>query len=184
MRKLDLAAAVLIILVSSSACLAQQSPTKSSAASRPKAIMVDPSSLKYGPLPSWAVSGTPSVENTGTFEVAVLAGNPSKSGFYVVRARCTDGYKIAPHWHPTAENVTVMQGQLSVGMGSKWDSGAMKAMPTGAFASMPAGMRHYVQCNGDTVLQIDGQGPLKLEFVSAMPPARPMKRASARASGQ
>jgi quercetin dioxygenase-like cupin family protein len=184
MRKVDFAAAVLIILFSSSACLAQQAMSKTSGASKSKPIMVDPSSLKYGPLPSWAVSGTPSVENTGTLEVAVLAGNPSKSGYYAVRARCGDGYKIAPHWHPTAENVTVMQGQLSVGMGSKWDSDAMKAMPTGAFASMPAGIRHYAQCNGDTVLQIDGQGPLKLEFVSAMPPARRIKKTPAKSSGQ
>jgi quercetin dioxygenase-like cupin family protein len=28
-----------------------------------------------------------------------------------------DGYRIAPHWHPQRENVTVITGTLKVGMG-------------------------------------------------------------------
>jgi quercetin dioxygenase-like cupin family protein len=184
MRKLDFVSAVSVVLFFAFPCFAQQPPAKPASMAKPKVIMMAPDDMKYGPLPSWAVSGKPSVENTGTFEVAVLAGNPSKPGLYTVRARCTDGYKIAPHWHPTAENVTVLQGQLSVGMGSKWDSDALKAMPTGAFASMPAGMRHYAQCNGDTVLQIYGDGPLKLNFVSSAPTPRTTKVAPAKAPGQ
>jgi quercetin dioxygenase-like cupin family protein len=196
MRKLHFVSAVLGILCVSLVCPAQQTPAKpasmakpaaaekSASMATPKMIMVVPADLKYAPLPAWAVSGKPSVENTGTLEVAVLAGNPEKAWPYTVRAHCTDGYKIAPHWHPTAENVTVLQGQLSVGMGAKWDSNGLKAMQTGSFASVPASVRHFAQCDGDTVLQIHGQGPLKINFVSTMPAVRPMKKTPAKASGQ
>jgi quercetin dioxygenase-like cupin family protein len=184
MRKLDLVFAVSVVLFFSFPCLAQQPPAKPASTVKPNVIMMAPGDMKYGPLPSWAVSGKPSVENTGTFEVAVLAGNPSKPGLYTVRAHCTDGYKIAPHWHPTPENVTVLQGELSVGMGSQWDSDALKAMPTGAFASVPAGMRHFAQCKGDSVLQIYGDGPLKLNFVSPAPATRATKARPRTAPGQ
>jgi quercetin dioxygenase-like cupin family protein len=184
MRKLNLELAVFVVLSFSFPCLAQQPPTKHASTAKPKVIMMTAGDLKYGPLPSSAVSGKPSVENTGTLEVAVLAGDPWKPGLYTVRAHCTDGYKIAPHWHPTAENVTVLQGEASVGMGSNWDSNTLQAMPTGAFASILAGMRHFAQCNGDTVLQIHGNGPLKLNFVSSAPAARATKAAPAKTPGQ
>jgi hypothetical protein len=179
-RKFNLGLAVLAVLPFTFPCLAQQPPAKQASTMKPEVVTMTPGDLKYGPLPSWAVSGKPSVESTGTIEVAVLAGDPSKPGLYTVRAHCTDGYKIAPHWHPTAENVTVLQGELSVGMGSNWDSNALKAMPTGAFVSVPAVMRHFAQCGGDTVLQIHGNGPLKLNFVSSAPAARVTKAAPAK----
>ena len=84
---------------------------------------------------------------------------------YTVRLSCTDGTKIAPHWHPTTENVTVIKGAFSVGMGSKWDDAKMMEFPTGAFVSATAQMRHYAQCKGDTVLQVHGIGPLVINFV-------------------
>jgi quercetin dioxygenase-like cupin family protein len=197
MKKLDLVFAVSAVLLFSIPCFAQQAPSKSDSMAKPapmaksamappampKMIMVTPADLKYGPLPAWAVSGKPSVENTGTIEVAVLAGNPSKPGLYTVRVHCGDGYKIAPHWHPTAENVTVVQGGLSVGMGAKWDSDSLKMLPTGSFVSAPPAVRHFAQCDGDTVLQIYGQGPLKLNFVSESA-AHPMKKMPAKAPAQ
>ena len=41
-------------------------------------------------------------------------------------------------------------------------------------------MRHYAQCNGDTLVEISGNGPFKITFVSAeaMAPAKkaPVKK--------
>lgn len=48
---------------------------------------------------------------------AVLSGDPSKSGLYAVRVKLPDGYKVPPHWHPTDENVTVIEGTLMIGTG-------------------------------------------------------------------
>ena len=84
---------------------------------------------------------------------------------YVVRLSCTDGAKIAPHWHPTTENVTVIKGGFLLGMGSTWDASSMKEFPVGAFVSAPPQMRHYAQCKGDSVLQVNGIAPLLINFM-------------------
>ncbi|MGH9702047.1 MAG: cupin domain-containing protein [Candidatus Acidiferrales bacterium] len=84
---------------------------------------------------------------------------------YTLRISCTDGAKVAPHWHPTTENVTVVKGALLLGMGSKWDSEAMKEYPVGGFVYAPAKMRHYAQCKGDSILQVHGVGPFLINFV-------------------
>jgi hypothetical protein len=138
------------------------------AAMKPSAIVVEPGSEKWGDVPAAALVGTPSVELGGTLRLAVLQGDPTKAGgTYTLRLSCTDGLKIAPHWHPTAENVTVVKGAVGIGMGSKWDDGALKEIGTGGFASAPAQMRHFAQCKGDTILQVHGVGPFLVHFVSA-----------------
>ena len=88
------------------------------------------------------------------------AGQP-----YTLRLSCTDGVKIAPHWHPTTENVTVIKGTFAIGMGSKWDSAALKELPIGGFASAPARMRHFATCKGNTIVQVHGLGPFVVNFV-------------------
>jgi quercetin dioxygenase-like cupin family protein len=40
----------------------------------------------------------------------VLEGDPRKPGPFTMRVSFPDGYRIAPHFHPTAERVTVLQG--------------------------------------------------------------------------
>jgi hypothetical protein len=50
-------------------------------------------------------------------------------------------------------------------MGAKWDDAAMKEIPVGGFASAPAQMRHYGQCKGDGVVQVNGIAPFVVNFV-------------------
>jgi len=79
-----------------------------------------------GDVPAAALVGAPSVEMGGTLRLAVIQGDPTKPGqTYTLRLSCTDELKIAPHWHPTTENVTVIKGEAAVGMGSKWDDAAL-----------------------------------------------------------
>jgi len=50
-------------------------------------------------------------------QLAVLEGDPTAStGDFTIRLKMPDGYKIAPHWHPNRENVTVISGNFKVGM--------------------------------------------------------------------
>ena len=145
-----------------------KAPAKAgAAAAKQSAIVVELGSEKWGDVPAAALVGTPSVEMGGTLRIAVIQGDPMTAGrSYTVRLSCTDGLKIAPHWHPTTENVTVVKGAAAVGMGSKWDDGALKDVPTGGFFSAGPQMRHYAQCKGDTVLQVHGIAPLVINFVS------------------
>src|SRR5688572_14835574 len=67
-------------------------------------------------------------------EVAVLAGDPSKSGMaFTIRAKLPDGYTVPPHWHPTDENVTVLKGTLLIGRGNKIVPKAMEELPAGSY---------------------------------------------------
>jgi oxalate decarboxylase/phosphoglucose isomerase-like protein (cupin superfamily) len=157
---------LLVCVCLASATFAQTEPAKKTvgAMSSPGVM---PGSEKWMDLPAAALVGTPSVDMGGTVKIAILQGDPMTAGrSYTVRLSCTDGTKIAPHWHPTTENVTVIKGTFKVGMGSKWDSAAMAEFPVGGFVSAPAKMRHYAECKGDTVLQVHGVGPLVINFVA------------------
>ena len=68
-------------------------------------------------------------------QFAVLEGDPSaSSGDFTIRIKMPDGYRIAPHWHPKRENVTVLRGDLKVGMGDTFDTSKMGDYPAGSFA--------------------------------------------------
>jgi hypothetical protein len=152
----------------------KETPARASSGS----MIVEPGSEKWGDLPAAAMVGTPSVEMGGTVRVAVLQGDPMTAGHtYTLRLSCTDGTKIAPHWHPTTENVTVIKGAAGVGMGSKWDDAALKDVPTGGFFWAAPHMAHFAECKGDTILQVHGIAPFVINFVSpeeSRPAKKPM----------
>jgi hypothetical protein len=51
-------------------------------------------------------------------------------------------------------------------MGDKFDQAATQAMPAGTFGFWPAGMKHFAWAKGETVLQLHGIGPWKIEYVN------------------
>src|ERR1700693_2830905 len=103
----------------------QTPPAKKSGGAASGPVM--PGSEQWMDLPAAALVGTPSVEMGGTVKIAVLQGDPMTAGrSYTLRLSCTDGTKIAPHWHPTAENAPVVQGTFLLGTGEKWDDATMK----------------------------------------------------------
>ena len=156
-------------LLAGGAVAQTKAPTKAaSAGAKQSPMVVEPGTEKWGDVPAAALVGTPSVEMGGTLKLAVIQGDPMTEGrSYTVRLSCTDGLKIAPHWHPKTENVTVVKGEAAVGMGSKWDDAAMKSVSTGGFFSAGPQQRHFAQCKGETVLQVHGVAPLVINFVGA-----------------
>jgi uncharacterized RmlC-like cupin family protein len=99
-------------------------------------------------------------------EMAVLAGDPTKSGLFVVRIKLPANAKVPAHHHPTVENITVISGSFHLGMGDKLDEKNGAALEPGGFASMPANMNHYAWTTADSVVQLHGQGPFKIEYVN------------------
>ena len=161
---------VLSCLLLATSTLAQtKSPAKKSGPSATAMATVVPlGTEKWGDIPAAAMVGTPSVEMGGKVQIAIVQGNPMQAGQpYTLRLSCADGVKIAPHWHPTTENVTVVKGTFALGMGSKWDPSALKDLPAGGFDSAPARMRHFATCKGDTIVQVHGLGPFVVNFVQA-----------------
>jgi hypothetical protein len=132
---------------------------KSTAKSAPTAHKnaFTPDQIQYGPAPAFLTPGA---------SLAVLEGNPmAETGNYTVRLKMPDGYKVAPHWHPKRENVTVISGTLKVGMGDKFDETKMMTFVAGSFAYLDPSMHHYAMGSGETVLQIHGRSPLKINYV-------------------
>ncbi len=117
-----------------------------------------PDQITWGPPPPFVAAGS---------QIAVLEGDPSaSSGDFTIRLKMPDGYKIAPHWHPKRENVTVVSGSFKVGMGDKFDAGKMMVFPSGSFAYLDPDMHHYAMAVGDTVVQVHGQSPLQFNYVN------------------
>jgi anti-sigma factor ChrR (cupin superfamily) len=110
-------------------------------------------------------------------ELAPVDGDPNAEGApFVVRLRCADGAKIPAHWHPTDENVTVLKGTFLVGMGETFDETKMQTMNVGNFVSMPKEMRHFAMSKGETIVQVHGAGPFKVNWVNpsdVQPPDAP-----------
>jgi hypothetical protein len=141
--------------------------TKASASA--KKMAWNPDEIQWGPAPPSLPAGA---------QLAVLEGDPSKPGLFTIRVKAPDGYKIQPHWHPTTENLTVISGTFNVGMGPKWDEANHTALGAGAFASMPARMKHFAWTSGETVLQVHGNGPFVIKYVNpADNPVQPKKAA-------
>jgi len=117
-----------------------------------------PDGISFGPAPAFVEPGA---------QLAVLEGNPmAASGDYTVRLKMPAGYKIAPHWHPKRENVTVISGTFKVGMGDKFEEKSMMIFPVGSFAFLDPDMHHYAQASTDVVVQIHGQAPVQFNYVN------------------
>jgi hypothetical protein len=78
-----------------------------------------------------------------------------------------DGYRIAPHWHPLRENVTVISGTFKVGMGDTFDTEKMGTFPAGSFAYLDPDMHHYALAQGEVIVQVHGAAPLQFNYVHA-----------------
>jgi hypothetical protein len=117
-----------------------------------------PDAVPYGPAPGFMPAGA---------QLAVLEGNPgATTGDYTVRLKMPDGYRIAPHWHPNRENVTVITGTFKVGMGDRFDETKMGDFPAGSFAYLDPDMHHYAMASGQVVVQVHGMAPLQFNYVN------------------
>ena len=98
--------------------------------------------------------------------MAVVSGDPGKAGPFVVRLKMPAGYRVAPHWHPTDEHVTVLSGSFALGMGEKFNAATMKTLPAGGYALLPAEMRHFAMAKTAATVQVHGTGPFVLNYVN------------------
>jgi len=140
--------AALLFTVASAAVVAQ-SQTASHTGRTPD--------IKWGPAPAIFPKGA---------EMAVLQGNPGGNDLFTVRLRLPDGYRLAPHTHPTDENVTVISGSFRVGMGSTFETKSMMVLDAGGFVTAPADKAHYAEARGVTVVQVHALGPFAMTYVN------------------
>jgi quercetin dioxygenase-like cupin family protein len=113
--------------------------------------------VKWGPAPPALPPGA---------QMAVMAGDPAKTGFVSLRAMLPAGYTIPPHSHPSDEHVTVLSGSIAFGMGDKADAKTATTAEAGGYFTAMAGMHHYATTQTGAVLQIDLIGPFAITYVN------------------
>lgn len=108
--------------------------------------------------------------------MAVLEGDPTKEGMFVVRFQFPEGYHIPPHTHPKTERVTVISGTLLLAMGENLDRSAAKTLTAGTYGFWPPGMKHTAWSEGETVIQLHGIGPWQITYVNSADDPRNAKK--------
>jgi quercetin dioxygenase-like cupin family protein len=115
----------------------------------------DPKALKYT-LPAnlkWS-------ESASGNSTAVLYGDPSKPGLYIVLTKWSPGKMSRPHMHPNDRFITVISGTWWVGTGPTYDPASTKAIPAGSFVTHYGNQLHYDGAKDEEcLLQIVGMGP-------------------------
>lgn len=98
--------------------------------------------------------------------LAVLVGDPSKAGPYVVRVTLPAGVKLMPHTHPEDRIYTVISGVFYIGVGTTFDAEKLHAYPPGSVIVLPANTPHFHWAmSGDYTTQVSGFGPLGIDYL-------------------
>ena len=134
------------------------------AASMARAQGAGPATLFPGGDLKWT-DGPPSLPKGA--QMAVLEGDPTHAGMFTMRIKFPDGSRVGPHWHTQTEHVTVIAGVLHLGMGEKFDRSSARTLVAGSYGYWPAGTRHFAWAEGETILQLHGQGPWTITYVNA-----------------
>jgi ChrR-like protein with cupin domain len=91
---------------------------------------------------------------------AVIQGDPSKPGIYVIRAKFSPGTMTRPHWHPEDRYVTVLAGTWYTGEGDTFEPDKTVPLKAGGYMLHPARAHHYDGAKDEEVIvQIVGIGP-------------------------
>lgn len=142
------------------ACVASAHAQSTADANAPTAhaIVALPNAIKWIAAPDVLPSGA---------QAAVLEGDPTRPGPFTLRLAMPANYRIPPHYHPVTEHVTVLEGTFYVGMGDTFDAAKATSLPSGTFAALGPGMRHFAFTKGRTVIQLHGEGPWGLVYVNS-----------------
>jgi quercetin dioxygenase-like cupin family protein len=120
-------------------------------------VMQDLSGAGWGAAPPMLPPGA---------QIAVLSGNPMQAVPYTIRLKFPANYAIPAHSHPTDENVTVVSGQLFMGMGTKLDKTTATSLKVGGYALMPANANHFAYATEETTILLYGVGPVEFKYVN------------------
>jgi quercetin dioxygenase-like cupin family protein len=122
-------------------------------------VIQTPNEVKWGPAPPMVPPGA---------QIAVVSGNPFAAVPYTVRLKFPAGYAIPAHSHPTDENVVVVSGAMTFGVGDKLDKAAAmnKTIGVGGYTLVPAGHNHFAYTTKESTIVLYGIGPVDFKYVN------------------
>jgi quercetin dioxygenase-like cupin family protein len=98
--------------------------------------------------------------------LAVLVGDPSKPGPYLIRVRLPAGTKMMPHKHAEDRIYTVISGVFYIGLGEQFDESRLTAHAPGTVLVLPSGQPHFHWAkSGEYITQVNAIGPLGLAYI-------------------
>jgi hypothetical protein len=84
---------------------------------------------------------------------------------FVIRIHADAGYIILPHTHLVDENIVVLQGVWSLGMGRRFDRASLQQLDVGGFGFAPKNMAHFAWSKTETTIQVHGIGPFSSKLI-------------------
>lgn len=91
---------------------------------------------------------------------AVIQGDPSKPGIYVVRIKFPPGVMSRNHFHKEDRHAIVLQGTWHTGVGDEFAPDKTVPLGPGSYMMHPAGAHHFDGAKDEEViLQLIGYGP-------------------------
>lgn len=107
---------------------------------------------------------------------ALLVGDPTKAGVFIVWLKFPRNYPIPPHTHPYAEVVTVLSGKLGNGMGETFDTSKGEILKAGSSFVLPTGHTHYVwTTDEETIVELIATGPWDITYTNPKDDPRKVK---------
>lgn len=99
---------------------------------------------------------------------AVLFGDPTKTGLFILRVRIPANAKLPVHTHPDKVRiVSIISGTLYFGYGDKFDDSKLIAYPAGSLFKEPVGAPHFSWAkDGEVICDVIGIGPSFTTLVS------------------
>jgi hypothetical protein len=112
-------------------------------------VRVTPEQLKWVPEP----------DGLG-FASAVVEGDPTKPGIYIIQVKFPPYVMSRPHFHDEARYATVIKGTWYTGEGDTFNPNSTVGLKAGSYMKHPAKTRHYDGAKGEEVIiQLMGMGP-------------------------
>jgi len=100
--------------------------------------------------------------------LAVVAGQPSEPGPYMIRVRVPGGVKLMPHRHSEDRIYTVISGVFYIGVGEEFDPEKLEAYPPGSVIVLPGNTPHFHWAkSGEYISQVTAIGPLGFAYVNS-----------------
>ncbi len=131
-------------------------------------VTVKLSEAQWGPAPPFIPAGA---------QLAVLSGDPTKPVPYSVRLKFPANYAIQAHSHPTDENVVVVSGAVTFGVGDKLVKGSSNTtIGIGGYMLATAGMNHFAYTGAtEATIVLYGIGPVDFKYVNPADDPRNVK---------
>jgi redox-sensitive bicupin YhaK (pirin superfamily) len=146
------------VAASITACSRRDEPAAPSASPSGAQSLVRAKNIKWGVAPPGLPAGA---------KAAVLQGNPGAAGPYVIRLQFPAKYRIPFHSYAKAQDMTVVSGTLFAANTQTFDKKKAFSIRPGDFYHLPAATPQFLFTKDETVIDIHGEGPYEIRYVTA-----------------